>query len=238
MALKRRELLSSTIAAVFAVTTAACATTVTGALPWTASAADPPKPVTPGGWLYFTPEEAGVVEVFVDHLIPPDPKTPGARDAGVAVYIDRQLAGPYGSSAGLYMRPPFADGSPQQGAQSALTPAARYRVALAALDQHCRQRFAGKSYRDIPADQQVDLIRQMEKGSLVLANANARAFFEVILKNTQEGFFADPIYGGNRDMVGWKMIGFPGAIYDYRDWVGRHNERYPNPPVGIGGSTI
>ena len=49
------------------------------------------------------------------------------------------------------------------------------------------------------------------------------------------GFFADPIYGGNRDMCAWKMIGFPGARYDYRDWVGRHNERYPHPPVSIGG---
>ena len=41
----------------------------------------------------------------------------------------------------------------------------------------------------------------------------------------QKGFFADPIYGGNRDMVAWKMIGFPGARYDYLDWVDRHNER-------------
>src|SRR5262249_53638075 len=50
-----------------------------------------------------------------------------------------------------------------------------------------------------------------------------------------EGFFADPVYGGNRDMAGWKMIGYPGARYDYRDWVERHNERYPLPPVSIGG---
>ena len=55
------------------------------------------------------------------------------------------------------------------------------------------------------------------------------------MKDTREGFFADPIYGGNRDMVGWKMIGFPGARYDYRDWVSRHNERYPYPPVSIQG---
>ena len=55
----------------------------------------------------------------------------------------------------------------------------------------------------------------------------ASGFFELLLKNTQEGFFADPIYGGNRDMVGWKMIGFPGARYDYRDWVERHNRTLP-----------
>jgi len=50
-----------------------------------------------------------------------------------------------------------------------------------------------------------------------------------------EGMFADPVYGGNRNMAGWKMIGYPGARYDYRDWVERHNERYPLPPVSIGG---
>jgi len=62
------------------------------------------------------------------------------------------------------------------------------------------------------------------------------AFFEQILNNTREGFLSDPVYGGNRGMVGWQMIGFPGARYDYRDWVERHNERYPLPPVGIGGT--
>jgi gluconate 2-dehydrogenase gamma chain len=55
------------------------------------------------------------------------------------------------------------------------------------------------------------------------------------LKDVPEGFFSDPIHGGNRDMAGWKMIGFPGIRYDYRDWISRHNERYPYPPVGIGG---
>ena len=64
---------------------------------------------------------------------------------------------------------------------------------------------------------------------------NGRAFFELLLQNTREGFFADPVYGGNRNMVGWKMIGYPGSRYDYRDWVERHNERYPLPPVGISG---
>ena len=55
------------------------------------------------------------------------------------------------------------------------------------------------------------------------------------MKDVPEGFFSDPIHGGNRDMVGWKMIGFPGIRYDYRDWITRHNERYPHPPVSIMG---
>src|SRR5438309_1210176 len=63
----------------------------------------------------------------------------------------------------------------------------------------------------------------------------AKAFFTLLLQNTIEGFFADPLYGGDRDMVGWKLIGFPGARYDYRDFVSRHGQPYPLPPVAIGG---
>ena len=64
---------------------------------------------------------------------------------------------------------------------------------------------------------------------------DAQGFFDALLKDVPEGFFSDPIHGGNRNMVGWSMIGFPGIRYDYRDWVHRHNERYPYPPVGIDG---
>ena len=79
------------------------------------------------------------------------------------------------------------------------------------------------------------MLGELEKGSIQLRDQDAKAFFKHLVKDTREGFFADPIYGGNRDMAGWKMIGFPGARYDYRDWVSRHNERYPYPPVSIQG---
>lgn len=210
------------------------AATVRGSLPWEPDAGSPPEQVKPGPWTFFTPREAADVEELVDRLIPPDPGTPGGKGAGCAVYIDRQLSGPYGSSRGLYMRAPFHAGS-KQGEQSPLTPAQLYRQALAALDKHCHSAFVGKAFAQIPDEQKDKLIKGLEDGSLQLEGSNGRAFFEHLLKNTKEGFFADPVYGGNRDMVGWKMIGFPGARYDYRDWIGRHNERYPLPPVGITG---
>jgi gluconate 2-dehydrogenase gamma chain len=198
----RRALLTS-VATALLLPRALTAATVRNALPWTANAGDPPTRVMPGSWVFFTPEEGAAVEALVDRLIPADADTPGGKDAGCAVFIDRQLAGPFGSSQGLYMRPPFFEGTPQQGLQSNTTPAQRYRQSLAALGR--------------------------------LEDVSGRAFFELLLQNTKEGFFADPIYGGNRNMVGWRMIGFPGARYDYRDWVERHNERYPLPPVGIVG---
>ena len=75
--------------------------------------------------------------------------------------------------------------------------------------------------------------RGLEDGSLTLEGADAQDFFKLILKDTQNGFLADPIYGGNKNMASWKMIGFPGAHYDYRDWIDRHNERISLPAVGI-----
>ncbi len=233
----RRYLLASSAALMANSVVGGCSSS-SKASPASDAAAAAPVQVVPGGWVFFTPDEAALVEVLVDRLIPADPTTPGGKDAGVAVFIDRQLAGPYGSATALYMRPPFADGLPGQGPQSPLTPAARYRQALAALDQHSRDAFAGKAFREIPENQQVAIIKRMESGDLVLYGSNGRAFFEVLLQNTKEGFFADPIYGGNRGMAAWKMIGFPGARYDYRDWVGRHNERYPKPPIGLSGSVI
>jgi gluconate 2-dehydrogenase gamma chain len=231
----RRELLLTTAITLIFSTTSAATLDVKGSLPWSPNAGSPPTPVHPGPWVYFTPEEGTAIEALVDRLIPPDPQTPGGKDAGCAVFIDRQLAGPYGTAERLYMRGPFVDGTPQQGNQSPLTPAARYRQGLAALDKHCRATYAGKSFAQLPDNEKDKLLSGLDKGEVQLEGTNGRAFFELLLQNTQEGFFADPVYGGNRNMVAWKMIGYPGARYDYRDWVERHNERYPLPPLSIGG---
>jgi gluconate 2-dehydrogenase gamma chain len=232
--ISRRALLAST-AAVLIVSNAAQARSVQGKLPWAPNAGDPPQPVMPGPWLFFTPEEGAAVEAIADRLIPPDSQYAGGRDAGCAVFIDGQLAGPYGSSEGLYMQPPFMDGAPQQGDQGADTPAQQYRKGLAALDAHVKAANVGKAFHALAADQQDTLLKGLESGQVHLEGINSRKFFAVILRDTKQGFFTDPVYGGNRDMVGWRMIGFPGARYDYSDWVLRHNERYPLPPVSIGG---
>src|SRR6202012_1037536 len=99
-----------------------------------------------GGWRYFTAHEAATVEALVDRLIPPDPQTPGGKDCGCAVFIDRQLAGPYGRNEAFYMAGPFQLGTKQQGPQSALTLAQQYRKALAAFDAACLARLNGKAF--------------------------------------------------------------------------------------------
>jgi gluconate 2-dehydrogenase gamma chain len=230
----RRTLLSGT-ASLLVTLTCAEAVELHDIPRWNPRDSAPPEPVRPGPWRFFTPEEGAAVEALVDRLIPSDPQTPGGKDAGCAVFIDRQLAGAYGEARGLYMRPPFAEGSKQQGMQSPLTPAARYRRSLAELDRHCHATFAGKPFAQLSDAQKDQVITGLENGQVKFDSVSARGFFDLLLKDTQQGFFADPLYGGNRDMVAWKMIGFPGARYDYRDWVEHHNERYPLPPVGITG---
>lgn len=231
--IRRRDLLTGATAA-FVGGAAAHAGVLKGELPWRPDEASPPPRVQPGPWQFFTPAEVPTIEAIADRLIPPDPQTPGGKDAGCAVFLDRQLAGAYGSAEGLYEQGPFVHGSKQQGSQSSRTPAQTYRAALEALDQHCRT-AQGKRFAELAPGRQDEVLRGLEAGTVPLAGLDAKHFFSVLLKDVQEGFFADPIYGGNRDMCAWKMIGFPGARYDYRDWVSRHNERYPLPPVSIEG---
>jgi gluconate 2-dehydrogenase gamma chain len=232
---RRRALLAST--AILLVASRARAELLQGGtgLPWRPFAGDAPEAIKPGPWVFFTPEEGAVVEALVDRLIPPDAETPGGKDCGCAVFIDRQLAGAYGSASGLYMSPPFLPATPEQGLQEASAPAQLYRRMLAALAQYCRATYAGKRFDQLPDSEKDRIITGMENGSLQLQGTVAKPFFLVLLQDTRQGFFADPLYGGNRDMAAWEMIGFPGARYDYRDWVERHNERYPHPPISIVG---
>ena len=233
--ISRRSLLASTAAPLIAGTTTGRARAITQELPWQPGMATPPVPVRPGPWMFFAADEAALVEAAVDRLIPSDDRGPGGKDAGCAVFIDRQLAGPYGDAAGLYMKPPFMYGAVTQGYQMPQTPAARYRAGLKALADYIKTTYGGKSFRELAPSDQDEVLAGLEGGSIALKDVNGKEFFDLLLQNTQEGFFADPIYGGNRDMVGWKLVGFPGARYDYRDWVERHNEVYPLPPVSIMG---
>jgi gluconate 2-dehydrogenase gamma chain len=175
------------------------------------------------------------MEAIADRIIPPDPQTPGGKEADCAVFIDRQLKGPYGSSGGLYKLGPFMQGTKEQGPQSNVTPAQLYRKGLAELDKYCRTNNDGKSFAQLTPDQQDEILKKIEAGTVKFEGVDAQGFFDTIVKDVPEGFFSDPIHGGNKNMVGWLMIGFPGIRYDYRDWVHRHNERYPYPPVSIAG---
>lgn len=231
--ISRRHLLAT--AALFGSGMAAHAGIITGKLPWEPNAGSPPQRVIAGPWHYFTWAEGAAVEALVDRIIPPDAEFAGGKDAGCATFIDRQLAGPYGHNEGLYNSPPFKKGAKVQGPQSPMGPAQQYRIVLAALDHFCRSKYGSKSFVQLPVREQDAVITQLEAGTVPLNGIDGKDFFEAFLKDVQQGFFADPIYGGNKDMVAWRMIGFPGTRYDYRDWVDRHNEKFPLPPVSLEG---
>ena len=149
--IRRRELMLTTATTLLFSTNSVLAGVVQGGLPWEQNAGAPPAAVKPGAWTYFTGEEGAAIEALVDRLIPPDPPDAGRQGCrAVRSSSTDNCAGPYGAAEGLYMRGPFADGTPQQGDQSPLTPAARYRQALAALDKYCRATYAGKSFAQIP----------------------------------------------------------------------------------------
>jgi gluconate 2-dehydrogenase gamma chain len=234
MYFRRRDLLAGT--ALLALSgLASRAATISGQLPWQPNAGNPPAPAKPGPWLYFNGAEGRAMEAIADRIIPPDPQTPGGKDAGCAVFLDRQLAGPYGQQDGLYIRPPFQQGTKNQGPQSEKGPAEQYRQWLTALDRAVKSKHGGKAFAELSDEEKDSVLKGLESGDFKLDGADGKTFMEQAVKDIQMGFFADPIYGGNRDMGAWKMIGYPGARYNYLDWIDRHNERFPLPPVSMTG---
>lgn len=230
----RRQLLAG--AAAIIVSRTALGATVVDHLPWRPAEIYPPELVLPGGWRFFTAEEAAMMEAIVDRLIPEDELGAGGRRAGCAVFIDRQLSGPYGTNDGLYMQGPFPPNPlPTQGLQTPQTPREHYRTGLAALAAHCRANFANRNFQDLNAAEQDALLTAMEKSTVKFDGADAHGLFTACLANTMEGYFADPIYGGNRDMVGWKLVGFAGTRYDFRDVMENPNKPYTLPPVSLRG---
>ena len=184
-------------------------------------------------YLFFTAPEAAFVEVAVECLIPADELGPGAREAGVASFIDRQLAGAFGAADRTYRQGPWPEGTPEQGFQSRLTPRELYREAIAATNAHCRSQH-GKDFGDLNGPQRDEVLRGLETGAIAFAAVSARLFFGLLWANTREGFFADPMYGGNRDKAGWRLVGFPGVAAAYIDEIEKHNVPYRVDPVSIG----
>jgi len=225
--------LATTGASLFGLTDATQAKTYRGAVPGVSGASAHPDAVSGAGYQFLSSEEAAFVEAAVARLIPADALGPGAFEAGCALFIDRQLAGAYGRAEHWYMQGPWPEGDEDQGLQSRMSPAETYRAGIRAVNDYCRVRFSGKAFKALAPDDQDKLLAALEKGEAELQGVKAKSFFAMLLQNTIEGFFSDPLYGGNRDMVGWRLIGFPGARYDHRDVVDKHGEPYRLPPVGI-----
>lgn len=184
---------------------------------------------------FFSLAEYRFIEAATARLIPGSTDDPGAIEANVPFFIDLQLAGPYGRADRLYRDGPWMQGTEQQGYQLKETPAQLYREAIAGIDEWCRQQFQGKTYAELPTEQQDKILHDMDDNKIKVEDVPIQAFFSMLWQNTQEGFLADPMYGGNRDFVGWKLIGFPGPRYNYVDEITQYGKPYAAPTVGIMG---
>ena len=232
----RRDFLLKTITLAPAM---AVGTTAMGALslPLAAQAAETPaapqqaRDYQPA---WFTAEEFAFISAAVARLIPRDERGPGALEAGVPEFIDRQMNTPYATGSNWYMQGPFNPDLPKElGYQLPLVPQQIYRLGIADADGYSKQQH-GKVFAQLSGEQQDALLQAMESGNAEFSQLPAKTFFAFLLQNTREGFFSDPIHGGNQGMVGWKLINFPGARADFMDWVER-GERYPFPSVSIRG---
>lgn len=234
----RRRFLQQIVAVVPATTLAGSAGVVaaSAAAPAAAApgaAAPAAKPYAP---LFFNDAEWKFLQAAVDRLIPADDNGPGALVACVPEFIDRQMDTAYAHGKLWYMQGPFhPEVDATYGHQSSLVPRDIYRHGIAACDAHCKAKFGGKAFADLDHAGQEQVLKDMEGGKLDFDKVPARMFFSFLWQNTKEGFFSDPQYGGNRGMVGWKMIGFPGARGDFLDWPAKGNVKYPYGPVSIAG---
>ncbi len=180
--------------------------------------ASAPPPPAPEPLLTLNATEAAFISAAIDTLIPGDALSPAASDCGVGVFIDRQLAGAWGNGARLYRDGPFIKGKPEHGYQLALTPREFFRAGIAAANDWTKKTY-GKEFEQLSASDRQAALQAMEAGKADLGNLGAKEFFEALLGITMEGFFADPIYGGNRNKAAWKMVGYPGLPAVYNDVV-------------------
>jgi len=183
---------------------------------------------------YLTAAEVRFLDAALARLIPADELGPGARETGGAYFIDQQLVSVWGSHGRNYRMGPWREGTSRQGFQSPLTPREIYRAAIREIDLYCEQQH-GKRFCFLGETEQDAVLAGLDEGSIEIASVSGRLFVNLLWRNTVEGFFADPMYGGNQDKAGWRLIGFPGlASADYLDHMEQqHNVPYRVEPVGI-----
>lgn len=153
---------------------------------------------------FFTRQEAKVIVAACERIFPANESGPGATQAGAMVYIDRQLAGPYGTDRYRYMQGPFVESVPEHGYQGTENPRQTYRAGIQEL---------GADFVELDGEKQDERLKAIEK----------TRFFQLLRQHTIEGVFCDPMHGGNADLIGWQMLGYPGPQMSYRAQIGQFN---------------
>jgi gluconate 2-dehydrogenase gamma chain len=205
------------------------------AVPQAQAQAAPPAVANaePDTFLVPTQTEQAFLSATADTMIPADELSPSGTACGVVTFIDRQLASAWGGGAKMYRSGPFQKGKPEQGYQLSLTPLEFFQAGIAATNEWSRRTY-GKEFDRLSVAERNAALTTMQEGKAEFRGFSSRTFFGQLLAITMQGFFSDPIYGGNRDKVSWKMLGFPGLPATYADKVDAYREkRYVAPPQSI-----
>jgi gluconate 2-dehydrogenase gamma chain len=165
---------------------------------------NPPQPTAPEERLeFFTRDQAQTIEAVMACIFPDDDLGPGAIEAGAVYYLDRSLAG-----AERYYQ-------------------AHYRGAVLALDTLARARHRA-DFRNCTAEQQDTMVTDLAEDAAPEfgRTPTGTVFFELLRAHTLEGVFSDPAHGGNRNLSGWKLLGYPGPQPSYS-----HAEQQLDAPI-------
>lgn len=201
--------------------------------PAAAHAPAKPRAAADDTLLVLTATEAAFLTAAVDTLIPADELTPSGSDCGVVTFIDRQLASAWGGGAKMYRSGPFQKGKPEQGYQLALTPREYFAAGIIAANAWAQKTY-GKEFDRLSPDERVTALTAMEDGKAEFEGVSSKAFFGRLHAIALEGFFADPMYGGNRDKVSWTLLGYPGLPATYAELIDKYRgKRYTAAPQSI-----
>jgi len=177
--------------------------------------------------------EAAFFAAAADTIIPADELSPSGTDCGLVTFIDRQLASAWGGGARMYRPGPFHQGTPEQGYQLALTPRDFFAAGIVAANEWCNKAYEKPFDRLTPA-QRTEALKMMEDGKAEFTGFDSRLFFQRLLTINMEGFFSDPVYGGNRNKAAWKMLQFPGLPATYAAKIDEYRDkRYIADPQSI-----
>jgi gluconate 2-dehydrogenase gamma chain len=203
--LKRVVTASSALAVGSASVTSSVAAADAPAAPSTPA----PTPA-PTGYQYLSPDESAFVEALVNVMCPDDGLTPNGVDCGLAEYIDRQLAGGFGHGERLYRQPPWRLGKPQLGYQLPLTPAQFFSTGVATT-QSASVKNLSKRFEELASVEADAFLIDVAAGKFDDERLSVAHWFnDLVYPLFTQACFADPLYGGNRDKVFWKLIGYPG----------------------------
>ena len=165
--------------------------------------------------MYFTrKKDFDVLSAATERIFPEDENGPGAIDLGVPYFIDHQLASGYGNNEREYTMGPFSEGTDYQGYQSPLKRHEIFMQGVLALEKES-QKEHGEAFVDLDGENQDAILEKFEADEIKLKNVSSAYFFDQLRTATLSGAYADPLYGGNANMEGWKMKEFPGNQMTY-----------------------